>query len=123
MRERWEHFIGGAFVAPASGAYLDSTDPATGAHVTCIAAGDAADVERAVEAARGAAAAWRAFPPAERARLLGDVGRAIRENVQQIAALEQAEAGKPAYQAPIEAASAAHGLAVAAGCGQVDAFA
>ena len=30
MREQWQHFIGGEFVAPARGDYLDSTSPETG---------------------------------------------------------------------------------------------
>ena len=43
----------------------------------------------------------------ERGRLLIDIGRAIRANVKQLAELEQAEAGKPAYQAPFEVEAAA----------------
>ncbi len=107
MREQWEHFIGGEWVKPKSGRTLDSKNPATGEHVTKIAAGNADDVAAAVAAARSAQEAWRAVKALERGRLLVDIGRAIRARAQDIAALEQAEAGKPAYQAPIEAEAAA----------------
>ncbi len=107
MRDQWEHFIGGEWLKPASGRYLDSSNPATGEHVTKIAAGNADDVAAGVAAARAAQGAWRAVKALERGRLLVDIGRAIRARAQEIAALEQAEAGKPAYQAPIEAESAA----------------
>ena len=107
MQEQWEHFIGGDWVKPADGEYLESTSPATGDSVTRIARGSAADANAAVAAAREAAAAWRAVPAIERSRLLIDVGRAIRAHTEELGALEQLEAGKPAYQAPIEVGAAA----------------
>jgi aldehyde dehydrogenase (NAD+) len=102
MRERWEHFIDGGWVPPRSGRYRDSTNPATRERVTRVAAGDAADADRAVACARAALAGWRDTKPTERARVLIDLGRAVRANAQELAALDQAEAGKPAYQAPFE---------------------
>jgi len=107
MRERWEHFIDGDWVAPRRGRYLDSTNPASGQRVTRVAAGDAGDAAAAVESARAAFRAWRETKPGERGRILGDIARAIRANLSELAALEQAEAGKPAYQAPFEVEAAA----------------
>jgi aldehyde dehydrogenase (NAD+) len=107
MREQWDHFIDGEWIAPKSGRYLDSTNPATGECVTRIAEGDAADAASAVDSARAALAGWRATRALERGRLLIDIGRAIRANLKELAALEQAEAGKPAYQAPFEVEAAA----------------
>jgi aldehyde dehydrogenase (NAD+) len=107
MREQWDHFIDGEWAAPKSGRYLDSTNPATGECVTRIAEGDAADAASAVDSARAALAGWRATRALERGRLLIDIGRAIRANLKELAALEQAEAGKPAYQAPFEVEAAA----------------
>ncbi|HEX6119324.1 MAG TPA: aldehyde dehydrogenase family protein, partial [Dongiaceae bacterium] len=52
------HFIDGAFVAPSSGKHFDTMEPATGAHLARIAAGDAADVDAAVAAARKAQQRW-----------------------------------------------------------------
>jgi len=107
MREQWEHFIGGEWVAPKSGRHLDSTDPRNGELVTRIAAGGAEDADAAVAAARGAYAEWRAVKALERSRLLIDIGRAIRANLKELAALEEAETGKPSYQAPFEVEAAA----------------
>jgi aldehyde dehydrogenase (NAD+) len=107
MRDRWEHFIDGEWVAPANGQYLDSTNPANGERVTQVAAGDAADAAAAVESCRAAFRAWRETKPGDRGRILSDIGRAIRANSKELAALEQAEAGKPAYQAPFEVEAAA----------------
>jgi aldehyde dehydrogenase (NAD+) len=107
MRDQWEHFIAGEWVPPKSGRYLDSINPASGEVVTRVAAGDAEDAAVAVAAACAAAGAWRAVKALERGRLLVDIGRAIRAHAQEIAALEQAEAGKPAYQAPFEVEAAA----------------
>ncbi len=102
MREQWEHFIAGKAVAPSGGQYLDSTNPTNGEHVTRIAAGDAADANAAVAAAKAAAAQWRAVPAMDRARLIIDIGRAVRANVDELAELEGLETGKPAFQRPME---------------------
>jgi len=107
MRDQWEHFVDGEWVAPKGGRYLDSTNPANGEHVTRIAAGNADDAGAALAAARAAFGEWRAMKALERSRLLIDIGRAIRANLKELAALEQAEAGKPAYQAPFEVEAAA----------------
>ncbi len=107
MRKQWKHFIGGEFVAPKGGKHLDSTNPATGEHVTRIAAGDAADVDAAVAAARGALEEWRNRKPIERGRVLLEIAHALRANVESLAKLESAESGKPAFQPPFEIEGAA----------------
>ena len=107
MQKQWEHFIGGEWVAPRSGRYLESTSPATGEQVTRVAAGTGEDVEAAVAAARAAAAEWKAVAPHERSRLLIDIGRALAERATELGELDQLEAGKPAFQAPFEVHGAA----------------
>src|SRR5205823_6562698 len=71
MRERYEHFIGGASVAPRAGRYLETRNPATGKRLAEIARGDEADVDAAVQAAASALPAWRDRKPIE---LVGVVG-------------------------------------------------
>ena len=44
MRDQWEHFVDGNWCLPKAGRYLDSSNPATGEHVTRVASGDADDV-------------------------------------------------------------------------------
>lgn len=102
MQQQWNHFIGGGFVPPAGGAYLDECDPRTGQASFKIARGTAPDVDAAVQAARNAAAAWRATKPLERGRILTNVCRLLREHHEELARMEQVETGKPFYQAKVD---------------------
>ena len=58
--QRLANFIGGRFVEPASGQYLDNVDPATGQAYSLVPDSDARDVDRAVEAAAQHSDAGRA---------------------------------------------------------------
>ena len=58
IRDRYENFIGGKWVAPTEGKYFENPTPVTGEVFTEIARGTAEDVDRAVAAAEGASAAW-----------------------------------------------------------------
>ena len=53
-QRRFGHFVGGEWLAPAAGAYFDTTDPSTGEKLATVAQGSAEDVDRAVKAARAA---------------------------------------------------------------------
>lgn len=92
---RLDHWIGGASVTPDGGAYLDQLSPMTGRPSLSVAAGTAADVERAVAAARAAQEGWRRYVAAERGRLMLALARAIRDNRQALAEMERADTGKP----------------------------
>ena len=69
-RSRYDHFIGGEYVAPAKGGYFENPTPVNDQAFTEIARGTADDVERAIDAAEGAATAWGRTAPAERAGVL-----------------------------------------------------
>ena len=101
------HCIDGQSVAPNTGAYLDAFDPRTGKPCVAVAAGNAHDVDLAVQASAIAAAAWRARRPIERGRILQAIAASIRANAARLAEIEQAETGKPAWQAPFEIEMAA----------------
>jgi aldehyde dehydrogenase (NAD+) len=105
--KRYENWIGGSPVPPVSGRYLTSRSPGTDTLVCEIAAGTAADVEAAAEAAAGAFAPWRDRKPGERGRVLAEVAAGLREHRARLAELEAAESGKPAWQAPMEIEAAA----------------
>ncbi len=92
---RLDHWIGGQSVAPQGGDYLAAVNPSTGQVGGHVAAGTAADVERAVAAAQAAADGWRRFPAAERGRVMLAIAAAMRINRDHLAALEQADTGKP----------------------------
>jgi aldehyde dehydrogenase (NAD+)/phenylacetaldehyde dehydrogenase len=80
----------------ASGETLESFDPGTGAPLAAIAAGDEADVDRAVCAAQRAFEdVWRDLKPAARGRLLADFAGLVEDHAEELATLETLDAGKP----------------------------
>jgi aminomuconate-semialdehyde/2-hydroxymuconate-6-semialdehyde dehydrogenase len=90
-----EQFIGGRFVPPASGAYLDDVDPSTGKTYALVPDGDAADVDAAVAAAKAAFPAWSQTPAAERSRILWTIADAIEAHKDELARIESIDNGKP----------------------------
>jgi aldehyde dehydrogenase len=92
---RYDHFIGGEYVPPAGGRYFENPTPVTGQVFTEVARGTAEDVDRAVEAAEGAAGAWGRTSPAERAAVLNKIADRIEQNLEAIAVAESWENGKP----------------------------
>ena len=90
-------FIGGRYVDAASGETFDSINPATGKLLAQVAAGDAADVDRAVAAARDAfrKGSWAGFPPAKRKRVLQKFAELILQHKEELALLETLDMGKP----------------------------
>ena len=89
------NLIDGEMRAPASGAYLDVFEPATGEMYARCPDSDRRDVELAVEAARRAAPAWAALPHGERARHLHRLADAVDEKLDQFAREESRDSGKP----------------------------
>ncbi|MBK0868058.1 MULTISPECIES: aldehyde dehydrogenase family protein [unclassified Saccharopolyspora] len=94
-KSRYDHFIGGEYVSPAKGGYFDNPTPVNGQVFTEIARGTADDVERAVDAAEGAAAAWGRTAPTERAGTLLAIADRMEQNLQKLAVAESWENGKP----------------------------
>jgi phenylacetaldehyde dehydrogenase len=93
--------IGGKWRPASSGKVLDVFDPATGEVFAQAAAGEAADIDAAVKAARHALeqSAWRTTSPAERARLLWKLSDAIEANAAELALLETLDNGMPLWVA------------------------
>src|SRR5205807_2750193 len=76
--------------------YLDSINPATEERLTEIALGGAADVDRAVRAARRAyQTVWGKMPGRERGKYLFRIARIIQEKSRELAVLESMDGGKP----------------------------
>ena len=89
------HFIDGAFVEPASGAFFDDVDPAVGAPYALVPDGDAVDIDRAVAAAKAAYPAWSQTPTAERSRILLAIADGIEREIDELARIECIDNGKP----------------------------
>ncbi|MET8757997.1 aldehyde dehydrogenase family protein [Lentzea sp. NPDC004782] len=94
-RDRYDHFIGGEYVPPAKGEYFANPTPVTGEEFTEIARGTAEDVERALDAAHGAAPAWGRTSVADRAQVLNKIADRIEANLEALAVAETWENGKP----------------------------
>jgi aminomuconate-semialdehyde/2-hydroxymuconate-6-semialdehyde dehydrogenase len=95
MSARHLHWIGGHPASPASDRWIPISEPATGAVVGQCAAGDHRDVQRAVDAARAAAPGWAALPASQRARWLERLAKALEDRVDEFAAAESRDGGKP----------------------------
>jgi acyl-CoA reductase-like NAD-dependent aldehyde dehydrogenase len=88
-------FIAGEMVEPASGEVRDLREPATGAVLARAAMAGEADVDRAVEAARGALEGpWAKTTPNERSRLMHALADAIVANRKELTDLETRNIGK-----------------------------
>jgi phenylacetaldehyde dehydrogenase len=98
-RRRFECFVDNEWVKPRTGRYLASVNPATGETLAEIAAGDAADVDAAVQAARRAfcSGTWAEMLPAQRARVLWRMADLMEANLDELAELETLDHGKPLW--------------------------
>jgi aldehyde dehydrogenase (NAD+) len=90
---RFGHWIGGAFTAP--GETFTTANPASGKALAQVTQGTAADVEKAVAAARAAFPKWSETPGHARARVLYALGRLVQKQSRLFAVLETLDNGKP----------------------------
>ena len=96
IAESYKLFINGKFVAPTSGKYFPTINPATGKVLAKIAEANSKDVDLAVEAARNAyAKVWSKMPAAERGKYLYRIARILQERAREFAVLETLDNGKP----------------------------
>ena len=93
---RHEQFINGKFVAPHSGKYFDSINPATEEKLSEVALGDEQDIDSAVSAARRAYdEVWGKMSGRERGKYLFRIARILQERARELAILETMDGGKP----------------------------
>jgi aldehyde dehydrogenase (NAD+) len=95
LHDRYQLFIGGKFVAPKSGEYFDSVNPATEEKLAEISSANEKDVDLAVKAARRAYKnVWSKTPGRERGKYLFRIARLIQEKARELAVLETMDGGK-----------------------------
>jgi aldehyde dehydrogenase (NAD+) len=89
--------IDGKWVDSASGKTFETLNPATGQVIAKVAEGDAADVDKAVKAARRAfdTGPWRKMNARERGKCMNRLANLMEENLEELAALETLDNGKP----------------------------
>jgi aldehyde dehydrogenase len=95
FKARYDNYIGGQFVPPASGRYLDNITPITGTKVCEVARSEAVDVEKALDAAEAAKDAWGKTSAAHRSNILLKIADVMEANLDLLAAAETWDNGKP----------------------------
>ena len=95
IRKRYDNYIGGEWVAPLSGQYFENVTPVTGQVLCEIARSNAADVDRALDAAHAAKKMWGKTSTTERGRMLEKIAQRIEDNLEMLATVETWDNGKP----------------------------
>lgn len=90
-------FINNAFCESQQGSTFETVNPATGHAIASIAAGDVADIDKAVQAARNAFdnGKWSTMSASKRGKLLWKLSDLISKNAEELAYLETIDCGKP----------------------------
>ena len=81
VKPRYDNFIGGRWVPPTKGQYMQNISPVTGHPFTEVARSTAEDVDLALDAAHAARDAWGGSSLAERAAVLNAIADAIEANL------------------------------------------
>ena len=96
LRESYGLFIDGEFGPGKDGHAFKTISPATEEVLAEVAEAGAADVDRAVTAARQAyETTWSVMPGRERAKYLFRIARIVQERARELAVLESLDNGKP----------------------------
>ena len=108
MQRYWQNYIDGAWVDGGAGR-IEVLNPATGMVLAEHALADAADVDRAVQAAGRVhrSGTLRDMRPIERGRMVQAMGRFLIEHTDEIAEVLTLEQGKPLWEAKTEVKGAA----------------
>ncbi len=94
------HLINGLWVPSENSGQMETFDPGTCKAFATFAAGDAADIDAAVSAAKTALTGpWRTLTPAQRGRLLMQIANLIRVNSERLAVVESLDSGKTLTEA------------------------
>jgi NAD-dependent aldehyde dehydrogenases len=94
-RSKYDHWINGEYVAPSSGEYFENVSPVNGKVFCEVARGNAADIDKALDAAHAAAPAFGKTSPTERAVMLNKIADRMEQHLEEIAVAECWENGKP----------------------------
>ncbi|HLR67982.1 MAG TPA: aldehyde dehydrogenase family protein [Virgibacillus sp.] len=94
FKEQYENYIGGEWVKPVLGKYMDNISPVTGKVFTKVPRSSKEDVELALDAAHEAQKTWGKTSVAERAVILNKIADRIEENLEMLAVAETWDNGK-----------------------------
>ena len=94
FKERYDNFIGGQWVAPVNGQYMDNISPVDGQVFCQVPRSDEADINLALDAAHAAKSAWGKTSVAERSNILLKIADRIEANLETLAVAETWDNGK-----------------------------
>src|SRR5260221_11313374 len=105
----YQNYINGKWESASSGKMFPVYDPSTEEVIAQVAASEAADVDRAVKAARAAfdSGAWPQTTAQDRGRILFKLAEKVRQNSAMLAELECRNTGKPIVEAEYDIADVA----------------
>jgi aldehyde dehydrogenase len=95
LKRRYENYIAGEWMAPLSQSYFENTTPITGQVLCEIPRSNAADIDRALDAAHAARREWGKTSVAKRARILEQIAERMEQNLEMLATVETWDNGKP----------------------------
>ncbi|MBT8471613.1 MAG: aldehyde dehydrogenase family protein [Marinicaulis sp.] len=99
MRDYTQFYIGGEWVAPSGSETMDVINPASELKAGAIALGQAADIDRAVEAASAAFPAFARTSRQDRVELLNNVAAEYQKRLSDMADAITEEMGAPSWMA------------------------
>lgn len=94
FKAKYNHFIGGKFVAPIKGEYFDNVSPVDGKVFTQAARGTKEDIDAALDAAHAAFPSWSKSSVAYRSGILLKIAQVMEDNLEYLATVETIDNGK-----------------------------
>ena len=95
LRAREQVFIGGKWVEPSGAEPIEVVNPTTEETIATVPGCTPVDVDRAVEAARGAVEGWSRTPREERAEAIAAIAAGLQERADELTAMITQELGMP----------------------------
>ena len=95
FKPQYENFIGGKWVAPVKGQYIDNISPVNGKPYCKVPRSSAEDVDLALDAAHAAKDAWGQTSVTARSNILLKIADRIEANLEKLAVAETWDNGKP----------------------------
>ncbi|HEX5742620.1 MAG TPA: aldehyde dehydrogenase family protein, partial [Flavobacteriaceae bacterium] len=96
LKEKYDLYINGKFVAPKSGVYFETINPANEEVLCQVARANAEDIDFAVKSARKAFnTTWSKLSGKERGKYMYRIARIIQERAREFAIVESLDGGKP----------------------------
>ncbi len=95
FEEKYGNFIGGKFVAPKGGQYFENTSPTNNQVIAKYPRSQKEDVDMAIDAAWEAFETWGKTSATERANVLNKIADKLEEKLEEFAAIDTYDNGKP----------------------------